>query len=247
MNREQDPVLVGRRVLVIEDDPSQAELIATLLRRAGCEVQTAATGMAGLARARAGLFDVLLVDFNLPDLSGLEVVTAVRQASDVPVLLVTARCRTGDKVECLDAGADDYITKPFAPSELLARVRAVLRRAANRSGDEATYTVGDLCIDAARRRVTRGKDLLGLSPREFDLLRTLAAASGRVLSRRDLFARVWGPDFVGDRGALDVYMRRLRAKIEPDPARPRYLHTLRGAGFRLALSDEADPPAAIAA
>jgi two-component system, OmpR family, response regulator RegX3 len=180
--------------------------------------------------------DLVLVDVVLPDLSGIEVVRRLRSFSAVPIVLVTSRREVADKVVALDAGADDYVSKPFEPAELLARVRAQLRRQQESpaSSRATVLTVGPLAIDTAAHRVTVAGTPVHVSPREFAILQLLAETAGQVIGRRELFARVWGRDFFGDEGAVDVYMRRLRAKIEPEPSRPRYLHTVRGTGFRLA-------------
>jgi two-component system response regulator RegX3 len=180
--------------------------------------------------------ELILVDMQLPDLNGAEIVRRLRVTSSVPIILVTARRRLTDRVVGLDAGADDFVAKPFEPLELLARVRAQLRRGRMTLSppSEPVIRVGHLAIDRATHQLTVGGQSVGLSPREFAMLNALAEASGRVVTRAELLARIWGANFFGDEGALDVYMRRLRTKIEVDSAQPRYLHTVRGVGFRLA-------------
>jgi len=180
--------------------------------------------------------DLVLVDVVLPDLSGTELVRRVRAASNVPIILVTSKRQVTDRVVGLDAGADDFVPKPFEPAELLARVRAQLRRTHSRSSQtrSAVFHVGPISLDAGTHRVTIADRVVQLSAREFAILRQLAEAVGNVVGRRDLFTRVWGPDFFGDEGALDVYIRRLRSKLESDPSHPRFIQTVRGTGFRLA-------------
>ncbi len=227
------------RILLIEDDPLQAESSALILRHEGYVVDIAATGAEGLALARGTPApDVILLDVALPDLNGAEVARRLRAGSSVPIIMLTARGEEVDKILGLDAGSDDYVTKPFSPNELLARIRAQLRRGslADRPArpDGGVYRIGDLCLDVGTRKLTRADQVIHLSAREFDMLRVLAEAAGQVVERQQLFAAVWGPEFFGEERALDVYMRMLRKKIEPDPARPIYLHTVRGVGFRLA-------------
>jgi DNA-binding response OmpR family regulator len=225
------------RILLIEDDPLQAESSALILRQEGYVVDVAATGAEGLALARGTPApDVILLDVALPDLNGAEVARRLRAGSSIPIIMLTARRQELDKIVGLDAGSDDYVTKPFSPNELLARIRAQLRRGSlpDRVSKPGVYRVGDLCLDAGTRKLTRADQVIHLSAREFDMVRVLAEAAGQVVERQELFAAVWGPDFFGEERALDVYMRMLRKKIEPDPARPIYLHTVRGVGFRLA-------------
>jgi len=227
-------------ILVVEDDAVQAEAVAILLRHDGYAVETATTGAEALERAQGMPGpDLVLLDVQLPDLSGTEIVRRIRAASSVPIILLSARRQESDKVIGLDAGADDYIMKPFSPNELLARVRAQLRRQAARSGAVASgasngYRIGALHIEPRTRRATRGGEAIQLSAREFDLLRVLAEAAGAVVGRRQLLTRVWGPEYYGDERMLDVYIRRVRKKIEPDPNAPTYLHTVWGVGYRLA-------------
>jgi two-component system response regulator RegX3 len=179
----------------------------------------------------------VLLDVALPDLSGVEVARRLRAGSNVPIIMLTARRNEIDKITGLDAGADDYVTKPFSHGELLARIRAQIRRGPTGGGVDAAhgvYSAGQLRIDTGMHRVTRDDRVIDVSAREFDILRLLAEAAGRVVERQQLFASVWGPAFYGDERALDVYIRMIRKKIEPDPSRPIYLHTVRGVGYRLA-------------
>ena len=232
------------RVLVIEDDRVQAEALALVLRYQGYEIDLAATANEGLTRAAAmPAPDVVLVDMGLPDLSGAEVVRRIRISSRVPIILLTAHRNVADKITGLDAGADDYVTKPYEPAELLARIRAQFRRASEMAPGAATVeegvrSVGGLVIDTAAHRVSRDGKPVSLSAREFDVLRVLSEAPGRVVDRKTIFTRIWGADFYGEEGVLDVYIRRIRSKIEPNASAPSYLHTVRGVGYRL----EFEPP-----
>jgi two-component system response regulator RegX3 len=224
-------------VVVVEDDPLQAESLAFILRQEGYIVELASTGAEALAAARAQPApDTVLLDVALPDLSGIEVARRLRAGSNVPIIMLTARRSESDKITGLDAGADDYVTKPFSHGELLARIRAQMRRGPTSAGtaSEGVYSVGALRIDTGMRRLTRDERGIEVSAREFDILRILAEAAGRVVERQQLFTSVWGPAFYGDERALDVYIRMIRKKIEPDPGRPQYLHTVRGVGYRLA-------------
>jgi DNA-binding response OmpR family regulator len=227
------------RVVVVEDDPLQAESLAFILRQEGYAVDLASTGAEALILARTPPPpDTVLLDVALPDLSGVEVARRLRAGSNVPIIMLTARRNEIDKITGLDAGADDYVTKPFSHGELLARIRAQIRRsptsAVATEAAHGVYTVGQLRLDAGMRRVTRGARVIDVSAREFEILRHLAEAAGRVVERQQLFTGVWGPNFFGDERALDVYIRMIRRKIEPDPSRPMYLHTVRGVGYRLA-------------
>jgi DNA-binding response OmpR family regulator len=230
------------QILLVEDDPVQAEAVSILLRHEGYAVATATTGVEALERAHGiPSPDLVLLDVQLPDLSGTEIARRIRAISGVPIMLLTARRHESDKVLGLDAGADDYISKPFSPNELLARVRAQLRRGTLSSGTagasasaSGAYAIGDLQIEPRTRLVSRGGRGIKMSAREFDLLRVLAEADGSVVERRQLLTRVWGPEYYGDARMLDVYIRRVRKKIEPDPDSPMYLHTVWGVGYRLA-------------
>jgi DNA-binding response OmpR family regulator len=242
MSEVHDTPPASGRVVVVEDDPLQAEALAFILRQEGYSVDLAATGAEALAIARSQPApDTVLLDVALPDLSGIEVARRLRAGSNVPIIMLTARRNDIDKITGLDAGADDYVTKPFSNGELLARIRAQIRRGlvvgTPVDSAHAVYTVGALRIDTGMRRLTREHRVIDASAREFDILRLLAEAAGRVVERNQLFASVWGPSFYGDERALDVYIRMIRKKIEPDPSRPRYLHTVRGVGYRLAFEE----------
>jgi DNA-binding response OmpR family regulator len=245
MSDPHDNAPASGRVVVVEDDPLQAESLAFILRQEGYVVELASTGAEALAVARSQPPpDTVLLDVALPDLSGVEVARRLRAGSNVPIIMLTARRNEIDKITGLDAGADDYVTKPFSHGELLARIRAHIRRgplnAVAADVTHGVYTVGGLRIDTGMRRLTRDQRLIDVSAREFDILRMLAEAAGRVVERQLLFASVWGPAFYGDERALDVYIRMIRKKIEPDPSRPMYLHTVRGVGYRLAEERSAD-------
>lgn len=232
------------RIVVIEDDPVQARAISAILHHEGFIVDSAANAVEGMQCVLASPPpDLVLLDIMLPDVSGVEVARRLRAGTDVPIILLTARRQEVDKVVGLEAGADDYVTKPFSAAELVARIRAHLRRS-RRAGHgtismDRGFRVGDLAIDPGTREVRRAEQAIQLTAREFDLLRVLAEAGGRVVGRQQILTGVFGPDFFGDERMLDTYVRRLRKKVEVDPERPRYVHTVRGVGYRLAELDAA--------
>jgi len=225
---------VDARILLVEDDPSIREITAIGLRNAGFEVDVAGDGQAGLDRFRSGEYDLVLLDVMLPRLDGLEVCRAIRRDSTVPVVMLTARADTIDVVVGLEAGADDYVRKPFEVPELVARVRAAIRRAGRESGDPDTLALGPLRIDLAGRTVRRDGADIALTRTEFDLLVELARNPGRVLTRDALLDRIWGYDYLGDSRLVDVAIQRLRAKVEADPATPELVLTVRGSGYKAA-------------
>ncbi|RIJ78653.1 DNA-binding response regulator [Nakamurella silvestris] len=221
------------RVLIVEDEESVAEPLAFLLQKEGFTVALAANGNDALAEFDRNGADIVLLDLMLPGMSGTEVCKALRTRSAVPVIMVTARDAEIDKVVGLELGADDYVTKPYSSRELIARIRAVLRRGFDvEEGESGVMTAGPVRMDVERHVVSAHGSEITLPLKEFDLLEYLLRNSGRVLTRGQLIDRVWGSDYVGDTKTLDVHVKRLRAKIEPDPASPRYLLTVRGLGYK---------------
>jgi two-component system, OmpR family, response regulator MtrA len=224
----------GPRILLVEDDASIREVTAIGLGAAGFDVTTAADGVEGLERFRAEPFDLVLLDIMLPRLDGYEVARQIRRTSTVPIVMLTARSEAIDVVVGLEAGADDYVRKPFELPELVARLRAALRRAGAAAGDATQLRLGPLTIDVAGRTVSRDGGEIPLTRTEFDLLLELARHPGQVLSRDVLLDRVWGYDYLGDSRLVDVAIQRLRSKVETDPAAPELIQTVRGAGYKSA-------------
>ena len=231
LRRERNRVT---RVLVVEDEESFSDALSYMLRREGFEVAVAATGPDALSEFDRSGADLVLLDLMLPGLSGTEVCRTLRQRSNVPVIMLTARDSEIDKVVGLELGADDYVTKPFSSRELVARIRAVLRRRGEpeRDGPAAALEAGPVRMDVERHVVSVNGGAVPMPLKEFDLLELLLRNAGRVLTRGQLIDRVWGADYVGDTKTLDVHVKRLRAKIEPDPANPRHLVTVRGLGYK---------------
>ena len=221
------------RVLVVEDEESISDALSYMLRREGYDVSVAETGPDALALFDRDGTDLVLLDLMIPGISGTEVCRTIRQKSNVPIIIVTARDTEVDKVVGLELGADDYVTKPFSSRELVARIRAVLRRGGE--SDEllsAVLEAGPVRMDIERHTVSVDGEPVALPLKEFDLLELLVRNAGRVLTRGQLIDRVWGADYVGDTKTLDVHVKRLRSKIEPDPAAPKYLLTVRGLGYK---------------
>lgn len=220
-----------QRILLVEDEGTLRKTLKQSLEEQGYEVVTSADGYDGLQKARTKTFDLLLVDLMLPGLDGLSLVRAVRQDWDVPILILTARTSDMDKIVGLETGADDYLTKPFSLGELLARIRALLRRA-ERSAPRDVLASGGIALDLVGRRATLDGQPLNLSPKEFSLLAELMRNERAVLSRDLLLTRVWGYDYMGDSRTVDVHVRWLREKIEEDPSAPTLIQTVRGIGYR---------------
>jgi two-component system, OmpR family, alkaline phosphatase synthesis response regulator PhoP len=222
-----------RTILVVEDEPQIAGLVRDYLEHVGFAVLTAGDGAAGLALARTRRPDAIVLDLGLPRVDGLDVIRALRRDSMVPIVIVTARGDETDRVTGLELGADDYVVKPFSPRELVARVRAVLRRVEARAVPGERIVAGDLVLDLARRRVTAGDRRVDLTPTEFELLAALAREPGRVWTRSQLLDAVHGFSLETYERAIDGHIRNLRRKLEPDDASPRYVRTVHGVGYAL--------------
>ena len=224
------------RVLIVEDEDSLADPLAFLLRKEGFDVTIAGDGPTALDRFDAEGADLVLLDLMLPGMSGTDVCKWLRLTSSVPVIMVTARDSEIDKVVGLELGADDYVTKPYSARELIARIRAVLRRGADKEADEpeeiGVLESGPVRMDIERHTVSVRGTAVTLPLKEFDLLEYLLRNSGRVLTRGQLIDRVWGSDYVGDTKTLDVHVKRLRSKLEEDPSKPVHLVTVRGLGYK---------------
>jgi DNA-binding response OmpR family regulator len=225
----------GERVLVVDDEPIVSEVVQRYLIREGYQVQVAADGRAALKEARDGAPDLVVLDLMLPEVDGLEVCRQLRAESSVPIIMLTAKGEDSDKILGLGLGADDYLTKPFSPGELIARVKAVLRRtqAAVPALPGDVVRIGGLRINPGGRAVERDGEPLHLTAKEFDLLYFLAKSPGQVFTREQLLDNVWDFEWYGDPSTVTVHIRRLREKIEPNPVRPRYVKTVWGVGYKL--------------
>ncbi len=223
------------RILVVEDEETLAEAISFLLSKEGFDVAVAATGPAAIESFEKSGADLILLDLMLPGLSGTEVCRQIRTKSSVPIIMLTAKDSEIDKVVGLELGADDYVTKPYSSRELIARIRAVLRRGelTDTGTDGATLEVGPVRMDTDRHIISVNGEVVAIPLKEFELLEFLMRNAGRVLTRVQLIDRVWGSDYVGDTKTLDVHIKRLRAKIEKDPANPEYIQTVRGMGYKM--------------
>jgi two-component system response regulator RegX3 len=225
---------VSERILLVEDEPAIADSVAYVLAGEGYEVETVGDGEAALAATRARDWDLMVLDVILPRLSGVEVCRRVRAESALPILMLTARSAEVDRVLGLEAGADDYVAKPFSMAELVSRVRAILRRRRlDRKGDSASLRVGALTLDLVRHTVTLDDRTFVVTASELKLLALLAAQPGRVFARREIMQHLWDSSYVGDERAADVHVKNVRRKIERDPGRPERLLTVRGAGYKL--------------
>ena len=226
---------MNERILVVDDEPAIVDAVVYALRRDGFEVDTAVDGREALEAGRAGSYDVLVLDLMLPEISGLDVCRMLRAESDVPIVMLTARDAEVDRVLGLELGADDYVTKPFSTAELVSRVRAILRRREldRTPAQGGVVRVGNLELDLVRHRVRVDGREVELTPSELSLLSLLAEAPDRVFPRREIMQHLWNSTFVGSERACDIHVSNLRRKIEPDPARPKRLLTVRSAGYKL--------------
>lgn len=221
------------RILIVEDEAALAEPLAYLLTREGYETVVAEDGLEALAAFDRGGIDLVLLDLMLPGLAGTEVCRELRQRSTVPIIMLTAKDSEVDIVVGLELGADDYVTKPYSTRELLARIRAVLRRQTDAGDDDdSVLAAGTVRMDVEKHQVTVDGQVVAMPLKEFELLELLLRNAGRVLTRGQLIDRVWGADYFGDTKTLDVHVKRIRSKIEPDPSNPRMLVTVRGLGYR---------------
>ena len=222
------------RVLIVEDESSFSEALSFLLSKEGFDVSIAETGRAALEIFKAETFDLILLDLMIPEVSGIEVCRAIRTTSSVPIIMLTAKDSEIDKVVGLELGADDYVTKPYSSRELVARIKAVLRRGAvdDLPKESGILSVGNIRMDIERHSVTVNGSPVALPLKEFELLEFLMRNEGRVLTRSQLIDRVWGDDYYGDTKTLDVHVKRLRSKIEVDPANPIFIQTIRGLGYK---------------
>lgn len=224
-------------ILVVDDEPQIRRVMRTTLSAAGYTIVEAHTGEEALEQIRNERPDLLLLDMNMPGLGGLETCREIRRTSDIPIIMLTVRNAERDKVMALDAGADDYVVKPFATQELLARIRAALRRSPS-SEPMPSFVSKDLRIDFERRNVAVQERSVRLTPKEFDILRLLVANEGKAVPHRTLLQTVWGPDYGEETEYLRVFINQLRKKIEPDPRRPRYIRTEPWVGYRFEASNE---------
>jgi len=226
---------VKEKILLIEDEVPIADSVAYSLQNEGFEVQCAYDGLSGLSAYRSFYPDLIILDLMLPKLNGLDFCRTLRRESNVPIIILTAKTEEIDRILGLELGADDYICKPFSVKELIARVRAVLRRteAARNREEKMALQVGGIELDVARRRVTVDGKPVHLPLKQFELLRVLMANKDRVLTRQEILKKVWDADNVYDTGTLDVHIRWLREKVEADPSHPRYIKTIRGVGYRI--------------
>jgi DNA-binding response OmpR family regulator len=228
---------MAKKILVVDDKSELRTLLKSYLTQEGFEVIQAGDGQEALFVARQEKPDLIILDLMMPEMSGYDFMRSYRRSVDTPIIILTAKLEENDKVLGLELGADDYVTKPFSPRELTARVRAVLRRQEKQTLDQDILRSADITLDRAGRSVTVAGRLVDLTPSEFDLLDTLMAAPGRVFSRMELLDRLQGTAYEGYERTIDVHIRNLRTKIEPDPSDPRYIETVYGAGYRFAVKE----------
>lgn len=226
------------RILVVDDDPQIRRVMRVTLTGQGYEVDDAKSGEAALDALRDGRFDLVLLDMNMPGMGGLETCRAIRRQSEIAIIMLTVRDSESDKVDALDAGADDYVTKPYNPPELLARIRAALRRSPSMQGPSGRLALGPVEVDFEARQITAGGKRVRLTPKEFDLLRYFVAHANKTLTHRELLQAVWGPDYGDQVDYLRVFVNQLRKKIEPKPSSPMYLLTEPWVGYRLSLASQ---------
>ena len=222
----------GVRVLIVDDEPAIRRFLRATLSAHGYDIFEAADGQSALTATAAARPDLIILDLGLPDMDGVQVTRQLREWTQIPILIVSVRGQENDKIAALDAGADDYVTKPFGVGELLARMRVALRHAIP-AAEEPVFVAGDLAVDLARREVRFGGREVQLTPTEYDLLRVLVTHAGKVLTHRQLLREVWGVGYEQETHMLRVNISNLRRKLEPDPTRPRYLRTEPGVGYRL--------------
>jgi two-component system KDP operon response regulator KdpE len=221
------------RVLVVDDEPQILRFLRASLAASGFEVIEAETGAAALKRAAADAPEIVVLDLGLPDMDGKDVIKSLREWSEIPIIVLSARAREAEKIEALDLGADDYVNKPFGIGELLARLRAALRHRLRQQGATPVVKAGDLKIDIARRRVTRGESDIHLTPKEFDLLKLLAQNAGKVVTHRQLLQAVWGPAHLEDTAYLRVFIGQVRRKIDAEDGAASLIENAAGVGYRL--------------
>jgi two-component system, OmpR family, KDP operon response regulator KdpE len=226
------------RVLIVDDEPQIRRFLRTSLSAHGYRVAEASCGREAITLTATERPELVLLDLGLPDMDGLEVIRQLREWSTVPIIVVSVRGQEGKKIEALDGGADDYVTKPFGMGELLARIRTALRHRLQAELDEPVFHAAGLTVDLAKRVVTVEDHEVKLTPKEYDLLRVLVTHAGKVITHQHLLREVWGPSSVHETHYLRVYIGQLRQKLEPDPAQPRYLLTEPGVGYRLRMEDE---------
>ena len=224
---------MATNILVVDDEKKIVEIVKAYLEREGFKVTTAYDGRAALDSARRQHPDLIVLDLMLPEISGFDVCRALRKESDVPIIMLTARDETTDKIVGLELGADDYVTKPFDPKELVSRIKAVLRRSQGQTVARNTLHIADLEIDVSKRLVKRGEEVIELTPIEFDLLKAMAEHPGQVFTRLQLLDRVQGEAYEGYDRTIDSHIKNLRKKLEPNPEKPRYIITVYGVGYKL--------------